>query len=330
MKNTFRNALVTIGSFIFVISIVSAWTGPSDNPPGGNVKAPINESINPQVKAGGLGVGSLQSLGAIQIGNTSTACSVALSGSVRWTGTGMEYCNGTAWLAFGGSGNTITTEYKSCNVDNVVGPDQYDCTASCSTGYKVIGGGYGFGAAYTHGINSYPVTGGTGWYCGMALDTTMGNRGCSTGSGSCGSTCFAICAIQSTSAQTPTPTPSTGKRVLSGTATVGFTNGQPHSTAANVTFPSSCTNPTVVAMPGTNASNIACSDGASRVGICTGSSSASQDLNADVFNVSSSGFVTRLSGESGVCVGVSGGTLGVPCGGTSPAYEISWIATCDN
>ncbi len=56
-----RNALVTFVSFIFVITIVSAWTAPSmgTTPPANNVSGPITVSITNQEKFGGLWLGSL-------------------------------------------------------------------------------------------------------------------------------------------------------------------------------------------------------------------------------------------------------------------------------
>lgn len=107
MKNTaLRNALVTLGSFIFVVTVVSAWTAPTGTPPTNNVSAPITISVSDQEKFGGLTLASMHSLGAIQIGNSISACSALLSGAIRWTGTAMEYCNGVGpeWTVFGSGG----------------------------------------------------------------------------------------------------------------------------------------------------------------------------------------------------------------------------------
>lgn len=41
----------------------------------------------------------------LTIGNTAAACDSSHAGMIRWTGTAMEYCNGTAWTAMGGGGS---------------------------------------------------------------------------------------------------------------------------------------------------------------------------------------------------------------------------------
>ena len=51
-----RSAFITIGSFLFVITAVTAWTGPPGNPPNPNVAAPLNVSATAQQKAGPLGI----------------------------------------------------------------------------------------------------------------------------------------------------------------------------------------------------------------------------------------------------------------------------------
>ena len=54
---TYWLGVVAIGLVIGLsLQFVRAWTEPSVAPPGGNVGAPVNTSINPQTKAGGLGV----------------------------------------------------------------------------------------------------------------------------------------------------------------------------------------------------------------------------------------------------------------------------------
>jgi hypothetical protein len=110
MKHTIlQNTLVTLGSFIFVITVLNAWTGPSTTPPDPNVSAPLNVSSTGQQKTGGLIVGSLISGGSVQIGNTTTVCAPTIAGAIRWNTGVMEYCNGTVWGPFvgtssGGSG----------------------------------------------------------------------------------------------------------------------------------------------------------------------------------------------------------------------------------
>ncbi|MCF7815916.1 MAG: hypothetical protein K9M10_02905 [Candidatus Pacebacteria bacterium] len=99
---TLRNALVSVASFIFVITVVQAWTVPTGGPPDPNVAAPITiDGVN-QVKSGALGVAALSSEGGVQIGNTSIACDEAHQGTVRWTGTIMEYCGDSLWKTLDG------------------------------------------------------------------------------------------------------------------------------------------------------------------------------------------------------------------------------------
>ena len=62
-KNIFQSFKVIVLAFVISIGIsyVSAWTAPTVTPPGGNVAAPINTSINTQTKVGGLTVWGLVS-----------------------------------------------------------------------------------------------------------------------------------------------------------------------------------------------------------------------------------------------------------------------------
>lgn len=340
MKNTFRNALVTIGSFIFAISIVSAWTGPTGNPPVPNAEAPVNVSLNAQSKLGGLGVGSLISRGAVQIGNTNAVCNVLLQGSVRWTGAAMEYCDGVVWMVFGGGGGA-NVSFTQVSTGWQVLQNNKTYEVSCPANH--VGASCAFDYYDNNGSVYHGYARGT-WNAGRTkCSVTVNDVGmtegqltaeCATGGGGGGGSdtlAGLSCAKDQIAkydganwvcASTP--------KMFSGIATVGYTNGQPHSSVANVNFPVVCNNPVVVAMPGKNASSIACDDGASKVGICAnGKTSGSQDLNADVYTITPNGFKTSLSGDSGVCVGVSGAVLGVACAGVSPAYEISWIAMCN-
>lgn len=140
-----RNALVTFASFIFVITVVSAWTAPTQTAPNGNVSAPVTISASDQEKLGGLTVASLLSTGGIrafgrvQVGSTTVACTAAVAGSLRWTGTAMEHCNGTTWVPFTGGVSTITN--GTCAVGQVVQSISATGTVTCGTD---VGGGTGF------------------------------------------------------------------------------------------------------------------------------------------------------------------------------------------
>lgn len=55
---------------------------------------------------GNLGIGTptpverLEVNGAVKVGTTASACNATAAGTIRWTGSAFEKCNGTAWSAF--------------------------------------------------------------------------------------------------------------------------------------------------------------------------------------------------------------------------------------
>ncbi len=59
MNKILRSSLITLISFIFVITALHAWTGPQVPPPDDNAFAPISVSATNQEKTGGLWLGSL-------------------------------------------------------------------------------------------------------------------------------------------------------------------------------------------------------------------------------------------------------------------------------
>jgi hypothetical protein len=59
MNKILRSSLITLASFIFVITALHAWTGPQVPPPDDNATAPITASATNQEKTGGLWLGSL-------------------------------------------------------------------------------------------------------------------------------------------------------------------------------------------------------------------------------------------------------------------------------
>ena len=128
---TLRSTLITFASFIFVITAVSAWTGPSVSAPDGNVSAPLTISATSQSKTGGLDVGWLSAVGAVKVGYTATACSAELAGSLRWNTGVMEYCNGTVWGPFTGGIASITG--GSCGVGQVVKSISATGVVTCAT-----------------------------------------------------------------------------------------------------------------------------------------------------------------------------------------------------
>jgi len=40
----------------------------------------------------------------LMLGSNVTACAAGTSGEMQWSGTSLQYCNGTKWIAFGGGG----------------------------------------------------------------------------------------------------------------------------------------------------------------------------------------------------------------------------------
>lgn len=123
---------------------------------------------------------------------------------------------------------------------------------------------------------------------------------------------------------------SSGQQTFSGRVSVGFNNGQGHSNFATVNFPFPCQNPIIVTQ--SVADSIACSDisNPQALGYCSsGTGTTSQDLKSYYLNVTSASFQVLLSGESGVCTGISGSNpIGTPCAATSPLYPVNYIVTC--
>ena len=134
-------------SFLFLAFIgllaataLQAWTGPSETAPNGNVAAPINVGTVDQVKSAGISVDALAVFGSqyienkLGIGRTSPVtaldvngtlrladggevCQAVTAGSIRFNAasTAMEYCDGTAWTAFGGGSSFGAWASKSAD-----------------------------------------------------------------------------------------------------------------------------------------------------------------------------------------------------------------------
>lgn len=95
---------------LFVVSVIGAWTGPTQAPPNGNVPAPVNVGSVSQIKNGSLGVNSLAVFGsALLSGNNRYLNFGSNSGSsgygFRDSGGTMQYKNANgSWAAFGSGG----------------------------------------------------------------------------------------------------------------------------------------------------------------------------------------------------------------------------------
>lgn len=160
-----RNTIVTFASFIFVITIVSAWAPPGQPAPSGNVSAPVNVGAVAQLKAGSLQVASLVSEGSIKVGNTATECTADISGAIRWTGTEMQYCNeSNQWLPFGGGGINMTFYDKSQTFPRGT---KNNTTLTCNAGDVLVSGSCSamHDPSYSFQALIQEPRGTDGWYC---------------------------------------------------------------------------------------------------------------------------------------------------------------------
>lgn len=103
-----KAAILVLSCFLALVT-PAAWAAP---PSVGNSCTDYAEGANACYNNGcficSSGVWSAQPL---LIGNTSASCTSALAGQMRWTGTDMEYCNGTVWGSFSACGNGSPTAF---------------------------------------------------------------------------------------------------------------------------------------------------------------------------------------------------------------------------
>jgi len=112
MKTFFKESLRTviiIGVLFGVVTLVSAWTAPTQAPTGGNVAAPINVGSVEQYKSGALGIGGVFKAysdaifsGKVGIGTASPSQKLDVAGNVKGTGLCIGSDCRTSWPGAGG------------------------------------------------------------------------------------------------------------------------------------------------------------------------------------------------------------------------------------
>jgi hypothetical protein len=162
-----RNALVTLASFVVVITVVSAWTGPTVTAPNGNVSTPLTISATSQSKAGGLDVAWLSSVGGIKVGQTSAVCNATIGGTLRYNSSlrCVEFCDETTWKCT----NQAATPPPPCSATTVgncslPASPSGSSSGSCQSGYS---GSCNFSCSngvWTQNSNTCTLSCGTGYY----------------------------------------------------------------------------------------------------------------------------------------------------------------------
>ena len=126
MKN-FLKILVSIAVVISATVSFAQWQGPTATAPGGNTSPPINESAAAQIKSGGVSLGSLIVVGAIQVGQTSASCDSTLAGTIRFENNNIELCSSDTWTVIGSGALP-----SSCTDGQTISYNASSTTWSCS------------------------------------------------------------------------------------------------------------------------------------------------------------------------------------------------------
>ncbi|MBL7045173.1 MAG: hypothetical protein ISR98_01055, partial [Parcubacteria group bacterium] len=105
--------------------LFAAWTGPTQNPTGGNTSTPVHIGTTDQVKDGGLSVDALSVFGSqyvqgtIQVGNSSVT---PQEGTIRFTGADLEVFMGGSWTSLTGAALGCTaftySDWGACQSNN--------------------------------------------------------------------------------------------------------------------------------------------------------------------------------------------------------------------
>lgn len=193
--------IVGFGTAIAVFTVmagiqyaVAAWTTAPVNPPNGNVDAPLNVGSSHQVKLGSLSIntdvdnpdqygldvfGISRFFGNIEVGSTVIPATIKIidgnqgsgkilvsdaSGNASWQDPATAVNSGSGGTIGGGSSAPASLEYKTCTTQQGGYISGNSCTASCTIGKKVIGGGCSTSQPSPLFVTK-PNSDGSGWYC---------------------------------------------------------------------------------------------------------------------------------------------------------------------
>lgn len=146
MKQKIKQFIQEIGVFSLSLSIafiltmgvviVKGWTEPSQNPPGGNLGAPLNTTANSQIKSGPLQVNGLKNIGTtildgnVGVGTTSPSQKLDVVGYIKGQ---SGLCIGNDCRNSWPAGGSVNSCYW------VSSPASWDFYAECGSDEVVAG-----------------------------------------------------------------------------------------------------------------------------------------------------------------------------------------------